>query len=1526
MCDVVVSWLNTSSPSVQFSVGKVRIGFPLKLQVHDVSAVRTSNGQTLFGLQRLEAGLDDIPWGQPYFVVKKLEVEGVMLGMDSLTQSLGVLGGVDALRVNDVKVDPMEQDVRIGEVILTSPGLLLYIAPSPADTIQSSGTPWSINIDNVLLRDGNVDISISDSSLVDALASVSMTDYLDYHHLTLVDINLAARNFGYWEDVPADSLSEGMMHLAVMVDSLRVLEANSEVNIRKAAVDFRMNGSVINADSITLQLDKSRLSGWAEMDLALTDSIQNGMARANLKADLNHTELLQIAGGYVPEMLQEWINGDVKLDADFQLKVTPYDSLTAAKLKKTHEVVPVANIEAEVNYGDSLIMNLVTRVDKSDISLTANMVEDKRDILYVSGKGNINDETYKCELRAKDLNIGHFLPEIAVHRLDAHAHVEGHHFQVPGRSTFIAASAELERITFTTPEGRFDSLVNVTAAAQLKQGQYMAQVTSRHPTLELNSFIEGLLRQDTVSASGYIELPYTNLSQLPAGLGVEGLGYLDIDAKVDGGWNWKNFAKLHMDVDSLRYADAYGTVDYNGIVLDYKSDSELMHAYLNAGDAHLNIDVQTNITNLPDVSARIQRAVEEQYKECRINVAEIETEMPKFDISIDMEQENPLYSFVQYYGYAFDKIHLRANNHPHLNVDSHIVGLVSSDGLDIDSAMFRLKPNADKEQVYGFASHVLRIAPKAKNSYNLHTSGEIWPDSAMVDLRYEDGNYVTRYDAALSLRLAEDSLTLHLEKDPIFYGERFAVNRDNFLSVMNFLNLDDSGLNSRARILLDGEHGTSLHVYTRTAYEERLDAVPVAGNQLLVVVRDADLAQMGRDMGKPDLMSGKATVAAAANLFPDSLTLAVRMQSTDVRLKSYRADSITFNGRVDLVGRPGQRHHRAEAKGLLKVEDVVKLNLNANLTDSVNILATIDDLPLELSNMMLPDDVSMRGFLNGKVTVRGKDMDHTRMDGVLWMRKGGIEITDMDANLSLSEDSIRLRNNRLRIRGLSLIGTNKNKLTVSGTVDLRKSMSNPKIDLSVQGKDVRIIDSKKLRTKSQYIYGRLPVSVDMNVLGTVDNLKVKGSLNVLSGTNLTCYLQDDPLQQQSKVDGLVEFVNFRQLDRQQRVKKPTFNQPVPMEDAVNDELDVQFVIDIARDARVRAYLPGVEKNYASLTGGGQIKVIYDGTSRLQTSGYYDVVDGSLYYKLPVIPVSKNFKITSSSSLNWNGQLDNPNINIQASEEVKATVNDESSGSRIVRFLVTIDITGTLSALDLKFHCTSPEDGTLNTELASMTDDENSKAAIMLLLAQTYMGPGSTNSMGLSSANTAVSSIINKQIESAFGAVAPQVNVGIDTYDTEAGGQRTEYSVKLSQKFGDRFRATIGGKVSQGAAANGQSNGAQLGDISFEWLIKKDGSHYLRLFRKTNFESVLDGQIIETGAGYVQESSGYRFRDLLIPASKKRQQRIEQVVRELQEKERKEEREKLGIRGGNRGGQRKSQRDSQVDTQTDSLRNDKTIKR
>ena len=72
---------------------------------------------------------------------------------------------------------------------------------------------------------------------------------------------------------------------------------------------------------------------------------------------------------------------------------------------------------------------------------------------------------------------------------------------------------------------------------------------------------------------------------------------------------------------------------------------------------------------------------------------------------------------------------------------------------------------------------------------------------------------------------------------------------------------------------------------------------------------------------------------------------------------------------------------------------------------------------------------------------------------------------------------------------------------------------------------------------------------------------------------------------------------------------------------------------------------------------------------------------------------------------------------------------------------------------------------------------------------------------------------------------------------------------------------MGGEYSTDATADENFSQNLINDISFEYYLNERGSKYLRLFRHTGFESVLEGQITETGIGFVMKRKVGSLYDL-----------------------------------------------------------------
>ena len=79
-----------------------------------------------------------------------------------------------------------------------------------------------------------------------------------------------------------------------------------------------------------------------------------------------------------------------------------------------------------------------------------------------------------------------------------------------------------------------------------------------------------------------------------------------------------------------------------------------------------------------------------------------------------------------------------------------------------------------------------------------------------------------------------------------------------------------------------------------------------------------------------------------------------------------------------------------------------------------------------------------------------------------------------------------------------------------------------------------------------------------------------------------------------------------------------------------------------------------------------------------------------------------------------------------------------------------------------------------------------------------------------------------------------------------------YSYQVSKSlFNNRFKIVVGGNYSPDASADENFAQNLISDISFEYTLKQTNSltMLVRLFRHVGYESVLEGEVTETGVGF-----------------------------------------------------------------------------
>jgi len=111
----------------------------------------------------------------------------------------------------------------------------------------------------------------------------------------------------------------------------------------------------------------------------------------------------------------------------------------------------------------------------------------------------------------------------------------------------------------------------------------------------------------------------------------------------------------------------------------------------------------------------------------------------------------------------------------------------------------------------------------------------------------------------------------------------------------------------------------------------------------------------------------------------------------------------------------------------------------------------------------------------------------------------------------------------------------------------------------------------------------------------------------------------------------------------------------------------------------------------------------------------------------------------------------------------------------------------------------------------------------------------------------------------------ELNFDVQSYDEYQSGQaqgRTQVDIGIKkQLFNDRLSVQVGGIVDvEGEKAKQNSANDITSDVTLEYKITKDGRYRLKGFRHNQYESAIEGQLIETGFGvqYVRDFNKWKY--------------------------------------------------------------------
>ena len=282
-----------------------------------------------------------------------------------------------------------------------------------------------------------------------------------------------------------------------------------------------------------------------------------------------------------------------------------------------------------------------------------------------------------------------------------------------------------------------------------------------------------------------------------------------------------------------------------------------------------------------------------------------------------------------------------------------------------------------------------------------------------------------------------------------------------------------------------------------------------------------------------------------------------------------------------------------------------------------------------------------------------------------------------------------------------------------------------------------------------------------------------------------------------------------------------------------------------------------------ISGSGFLNYSMLPNNTMSLSGSYEIKQGTAELKMVGWP-RKYFTIITGSSVRWNGSIDDPEINLEATSRVRSSYeNPIDNQNRDVDFFVSMKMSNQLSQVNIVFDVKSP-DQYISSVLATLSPEERMMQAVNLLLFEGIDLPNikSTNNYLTSQINGFWESQLNSMTQSNVKKV--NLSFGIDSYtESSASGEQdyTSLTYEVEKKlFRDRGSVKVSGRVTD-VKQPGQTSNNMIENFSFEYALDTLNSKYLKLYRKQDYEDILEGEVIKSGVGFIYRRSYDAVREI-----------------------------------------------------------------
>ncbi|SIQ92807.1 Family of unknown function [Chryseobacterium sp. RU37D] len=1175
-------------------------------------------------------------------------------------------------------------------------------------------------------------------------------------------------------------------------------------------VNAKVKGSVND-----LLIDNMKVSGLDKLRLGVSGRIKNAMNPDQLYYDLRIAELSSSAKTIFNLVPKNTIPSNIALPSHFSIK---------GNTKGTTKVV-----NADLNLYSTL----------GNAAVKANVDMRRK-----------NHELYDVKANLQGLQIGKIIQNKDIGPISAQIYAKGESFD------FKNAKADLKGyVSSAVYKGYRYQNMNLTG--KINRGVYNIILNSKDPNANLSLTASGVYNEKnpTVKING--EVIKLDLNKLGF--------YKDpmiLAGKIDGDFTNLDPDNLngYLNLKDFAFSDTKEVYPVQEVNLKASSTNDSTNIVFNSQIADVELKGKYKLTQ---IFGSLANTINQYYQFQKPGKTQKIQEGQFFTFNAKIKNDDLIRKFVPDLK-SFETINLYGNydaDSQKIEIDSQIPQLLYGEN-SIENATLRVT-NENQALQYGLSVTALKSSSFALNKVNVN--GDVANNIINYNITTKDQKDATQFliagnakslDDITEISLNPNGLKLNYTDWTVAENNKIQIGKDGILA-------DNFRLsNGASEILLQSESQSPNAPLNVSLKDFKIETITELIKKDTVLVKGtingtAQLRDLTKnmtytsDLNISDLIVYGSPVGNLAakvnNTSPNILNadIALSGNNNDVKiLGDYNTSSSTFDLNM--------------AINKLQMKSVQGFSMNA-ITNT-------------------------EGYISGNLKITGT-ADKPNILGKVKFNDAGLEIAKTGSDFRKLNDEIDFTSRGIEFNDFKINDKDGNFLRITGQV-LTQTYRDFAFNLDVNAKDFKVVNSEK--SNDAIMYGILAIDAGLHIRGNLDLPKVDGRLAVADNTDFTFVLpQSSPTLQER--EGIVEFIDQDQVVLNKTIKADSLKSQSRIKG-----MDVNVNIEVSKEAKLSILIDKTNGDFVKLQGEAELTGGIDPSGKTTLVGVYEVESGA--YEMSVSLLKRKFDIQKGSTITWTGEPTMAQMDITAIYKTEAApidlveqqLNTDSPGEmnqykQRIPFNTLLKMKGELLKPVITFDITTDEKNNavssavtdvVDQKLAQLRTQESemNKQVFALLLLNRFIGENPFQSgAGLSGemmARQSVSKILSQQLNNLAAGLIKGVELNFDLessedYSSGSKNTRTDLNVGLSKKLlNDRLKVSVGSNFGlEGEARQNENMTNIAGDVTMDYSLSKDGRYMLRAYRKNEYQVALQGQIVETGLGFIITLDYDKFREI-----------------------------------------------------------------